>query len=129
VTRYLLDTDTLIDISHRIEPTRSRVRSLMARGEQVGVCAVNIAEFMAGVPPHERVLWATFFGRIRHWQIPRAAALHAGYDRYDLGRRGQQVSATDALVAATARYWNATIVTGNVRHFPMADIAVVSFRT
>lgn len=129
MTRYLLDTDTLIDISHNVEPTRSRVRSLMDRGEQVGVCAVNIAEFMAGIPPHERARWVAFFTSIRHWRIPRDAALRAGYDRYDFARRGQAVSATDALVAATARYWTATIVTGNVRHFPMTDVQVVSFRT
>ena len=127
--RYLLDTSTLIDLSHSIEPTRSRVRALLARGEQVGVCAVNITEFMAEVPPQDRPRWATFFARIRHWQIPRDAALRAGYDRYEFARRGQAIATTDAIIAATARYWGAIVITDNPRHFPMPDVQVVSFRT
>jgi predicted nucleic acid-binding protein len=53
-------------------------------------------------------------------------ARRAGKYRYDLARRGVQISATDALIAAVARDRAAVLVTRNVRDFPMADIHVLS---
>ena len=128
MTRYLLDTSTLIDISYRLEPVRSRVRALLAAREPVGVYAVNLAEFMAGLPLHDRPHWANFLADLRSWQITREAALRAGYYRYDFARQGRTVSTADALIAATAWYWQATIVMDNLKDFPMTDIQVVSFR-
>ena len=40
MTRYLLDTDALIDFSKRREPASSRILSWVDEGETVGVCAI-----------------------------------------------------------------------------------------
>jgi hypothetical protein len=129
VTRYLLDTSTLIDVAQGIEPVRSRVKGLIVAGEEVGLCAVGVAEFAAGLAPHERGTWPRFFTHLRYWSVTREAAARAGYYRYDFARQGRTISTTDALIAAIARSWQATVVTSNLPHFPMADIRVVSFRT
>jgi predicted nucleic acid-binding protein len=128
VTRYLLDTSTLVDVSKQHEPTRSRVRALLASGDDVGVCAVTIAEFMSGLPPRERPVWTRLFITLPGWRITRQAAQRAGYYRYSFARQGRQIETGDALIAATAWYWSAIVVTGNVKDFPMTDIQVVSFR-
>lgn len=128
MTRYLLDTTTLIDISRQLEPARSRVRAHLDAGDTVGVCAVIVAEFASGLPPWQRGTWASLAPRLRYWSTTSAAAEHAGEYRYAFARQGIQIPTTDALVAATAWYWNATVVTDNLKHFPMPDIQVVSFR-
>ena len=128
MTRYLLDTSTLIDVAKGREPVRSRVLGLLVAGEEVGLCAVGIAEFAAGLAVHERRSWPRLLTRLRYWRLTRGAAARAGYYRHDFARQGHTVATTDALIAATAWHWQAILVTDNVKDFPMTDIQVVSFR-
>ena len=44
MTRFLLDTDTLIDFSKGREPTPTRILQLLQAGDMLGVCAINTAE-------------------------------------------------------------------------------------
>jgi predicted nucleic acid-binding protein len=127
MTRYLLDTDTLIDFSKGREPTRSRVLEMIDAGDVLGVCAVNVAEFFAGLPLEHRHVWDEFFS-LPYWDISREAASRAGADRYQLGRSGKSVTTTDALVAAVARDHGATIITSNIKDYPMEDVTVFSLR-
>ena len=48
--RYLVDTDVLIDLSKGREPASSVIPAMAAAGEQLGICAVQLAEFYAGQP-------------------------------------------------------------------------------
>jgi predicted nucleic acid-binding protein len=57
MTRYLLDTDALIEFSKRREPASSRILSWIDEGETVGVCAITVAEFAAGLSPEQLVAW------------------------------------------------------------------------
>jgi predicted nucleic acid-binding protein len=128
MTRYLLDTDTLIDFSKGREPTRSRVLEMIDAGDVLGVCAVNVAEFYAGLPREHRDVWDDFFASLTYWDISKDAASRAGADRYQLGRSGKSVTTTDALVAAFAREQGATIITSNIKDYPMEDVTAVSLR-
>ena len=51
MTRYLLDTDALISYSKGRQPAVSRITQLIDQGDELGVCAVNVAEFFAGLAP------------------------------------------------------------------------------
>lgn len=53
MTRYLLDTTALIDFSKGREPARTRIPQMIAAGDELAVCAVNVAEFYAGVQPEQ----------------------------------------------------------------------------
>jgi predicted nucleic acid-binding protein len=128
VTRYLLDTTTLIDFSKGREPVRSRVLALIDAGEDVGVCAVNVAEFYSGLPADARPVWDEFFAALVYWDISRSAAAHAGQDRYDLARQGRPLSTADALIAAVAREQAATLVTDNVKDYPVDGLSIISLR-
>jgi predicted nucleic acid-binding protein len=48
----------------------------------------------------------------------------AGRYRSEFRRRGITLPATDALIAAVAFERQATVITANVRHFPMDDIRI-----
>lgn len=128
MTRYLLDTTALIDFSKGREPARSRLLRMIQTGDEVGVCAINVAEFYAGVPPEKRALWDAFVDALGYWEISRAAARQAGCFRYDFARRGQVLSTTDALVAAVAQERGAVIVTSNVKDYPMPEVQLLSLR-
>ncbi len=128
MTRYLLDTTALIDFSKGREPARSRLLGMMEEGDALGVCAINIAEFYAGMPLHERPSWDAFTNSLRYWPITFEAARQAGQFRYDYARQGKILSTTDTLVAATALYYQAIVITNNVKDYPMAQIQILTLR-
>ncbi|MFN8525758.1 MAG: type II toxin-antitoxin system VapC family toxin [Chloroflexota bacterium] len=123
MSRFLLDTTTLIDLSKGREPATSAVFSLIERGDELGVCAVNVAEFFTGVPPAERSIWTEFFSLLDFWPITPAAGRRAGIWRHDYGRQGLTLSSTDTLIAAVASENNAVVLTRNVKDFPMPEIS------
>lgn len=128
MTRYLLDTTALIDFSKGREPARSRLLAMIEAGDELGVCAINVAEFYTGIPSDQRAVWDEFIGALSYWDITHEAAARAGHDRYDFARKGQTLSVADALIAAVARHHGATLTTNNVKDYPMADITVLPLR-
>lgn len=56
--------------------------------------------------------------------VDGAVARRAGSYRSAF-RSTTRLALPDALIAATAREHDATLVTRNVRHYPMTDLAVV----
>lgn len=127
MTRYLLDTTALIDFSKGREPARSRILQMIAAGHEVGICAVNVAEFYSGLPAVQRARWQPFLSSLLYWDIPLTIATRAGIDRFDLARAARTISATDALIAAVARHESATLITENVKDFQMSGIPLLSF--
>jgi predicted nucleic acid-binding protein len=125
-TPYLLDTTALIDISKGFEPSRSKIRHLISRGDQLAVCSVSVAQFATGLSPSEREEWREFLASLLYWDLSLEAAFQAGIWRYDFSRRGIQLSTTDALIAATAWQHQATVITSNARHYPMAEVQLMS---
>ena len=124
--RYLLDTDVVIDVSRGINIAVARVDAWFVADDEVSICAIQISEFFAGVAPTERERQQRFLGAFVVWEIGWRAALHAGAYRHDFARRGVQMSTPDALIAAVAWDYSATLVTRNRRHFPMTDIRIVT---
>jgi predicted nucleic acid-binding protein len=120
----LLDTSVLIDVLRRREPAFTQVRQWIVGREELGICAVQVAEFMSGVRPQRRVPEYRFLTALRWWEVTPPAAAYAGFYRYDFARRGVQLDMPDAVIAAVARDWSAVLVTGHVREFPMTDIRV-----
>lgn len=127
--RYLLDTTVLIDLSRGVAGIRSQVDDLLGFGNDVGVCAVTVSEFMAGVPTHQRVRWGRLIDEFAYWDISRDAAERAGMLRYDLARSGITVHLADALIAGLAISLEAVVVTDNARHFVRAGVEVRQLRT
>jgi predicted nucleic acid-binding protein len=129
VTSYLLDTTALIDFSKGREPALSRIGAWLAGGDDLGVCAINVAEFYTGVAPSGRARWDHFLSLLYCWPITLAAARQAGVWRHDFARRGVALSTADTLVAAVAGDLGARLVTDNPKDYPMPGVQLVSLRT
>jgi len=128
MTRYLLDTDTLIDFSRGWEPTPSRVLQLIEAGDVLGMCAINVTEFYSGVPEENRIIWDDFFASLTYWEISRRAATRAGRARFIAARKGHALATADAIIAAVARENKATILTSNVKDYTIQGVSVGSLR-
>lgn len=126
MARYLLETTCLVLLGRNAEPFASRLMALMARPDQLGVSPINVAEFFAGIPPHEHGPWERLLTRLRYWSIEPADARQGGLFRYSWAREGRVLQVTDTLVAAVAMRVGATIVTENLKDFPMPEVRAVS---
>jgi predicted nucleic acid-binding protein len=80
MTRYLLDTDALIDFSKRREPASSRILQWIDGGVTVGVCAVTVAEFAAGLSTEQLAAWEKFLTSLASWDMsPQTAMRNPDY--------------------------------------------------
>lgn len=123
--RVLLDTTVLIDLSREPELVLPTLRISVLVAGTIGVCAVSVGEFFAGVPVLERPRWERWIADFEYWDISCEAATMAGHFRYDLARRGFALHIADALIAATAITMDATLLTNNVKDFPMPGIRLM----
>lgn len=128
MTRYLLDTDVLVDFSKGIEPVTSRLLAWIDGTDTVAVCAISVAEFSAGLTAEQAAHAEPFISSLTYWDISRQAAMRAGQDRYSFARTGVTITTTDALLAAVAREYEAILVTNNLKDFPMEDVRLLSIR-
>jgi tRNA(fMet)-specific endonuclease VapC len=121
-TRYLLDTDAVVDVLRG----RHHVASRLAREspDDVAVSSTTVAELLYGAccshdPVTSEHQVRRFLDVVR--QIPfgrHAAAVHA---RMRYAARRQNVGPYDLVIAATAASVNATVVTANTREFERID--------
>jgi predicted nucleic acid-binding protein len=124
--RYLLDTDVLIDYSKGVGAVVSQVQAWERDGDDLGICRVQVAEFISGVRLDDRSAGGTFLSAFRRWSITELAAIQAGVYRYDFARISVQIATPDAIIAGVARTTSATLVTRKVRDFPMTDIRILT---
>jgi tRNA(fMet)-specific endonuclease VapC len=128
--RYLVDTSVLIDLSRGIAGIRERLVALSASGAELGICAVNVAEFTSGIPGTQLWRWDRLLQEFNYWDISFEAAMRAGTFRHTLRRQGITLQVPDALIAAVAATVDATILSDNVRHFRLiSDVRVRSPRS
>jgi len=125
VSRLLLDTTVLIDLSKDSGDVLTSLNALVVTGAILGVSAVSVAEFFAGVPVSERRQWQRWISDFEYWTISRDVAVLAGTFRYDLARKGRALHIPDALMAATAVVADATLVTSNIKDYPMPSVRLL----
>ena len=125
MSRYLLDTDVLIDYAYGKEPAVSRIKGLIAQGDDLGLCAIAVAEFFAGLRPHQRDYWRRVLSTFVSWDVSFDAARCAGEWRYDFERRGITQATSDTLNAAVAVERGATLLTRNARDYPMEGLSLL----
>ena len=126
--RFLLDTTVLIDLSKGVPGVGGRLAAMADAGDELGICAVNVAEFFAGVPPDRRPFWTRRLASFAYWEITWEAAVLAGAYRQAFARRGRAIHTPDAILAGLARALGATIVTDNAKDYLMTDVKVLTLR-
>ena len=126
MTRHLLDSDTVIDFLQGVASTVAFVQNLSQQGDVLCTNDVVLAEVYTGLHPQDYQRAEQFLATLTYLPASDAAARQAGAWRYTYARQGQALSLPDCLIAACAQEHQATIVTGNVRDFPMPGITVIA---
>lgn len=117
MTRYLVDTDVLIDFLRGNEQAKQFIR---AHFDALLLSAITVAELYAGVRDgRERKTLDEFVGLLPVLPITGDIAVHGGLLKREYGK-SHGTGLADAIIAATATAHNAVLCSLNRKHFPMA---------
>jgi predicted nucleic acid-binding protein len=122
VALYLLDSNAIIDYLHDIASTQQIIHDLASQGQELCVCDVVLDEIFTGTFPVNERKTRALLEPMTFLSTSRDAAEQAGRWRFQFSRRGMQISLADSLIAATALDHDATVVTGNLKDFPMPEL-------
>jgi len=125
MSKLLLDTDVLIDLLRGRHATR---RLLAQATEQAIPCCsvISVAELSAGMRAGEESATEGLVNALVVVPVTREIAEVAGRFKRTIRRRTLELA--DCLIAATAFVEGATLVTGNVKDYPMSEVNVVRGR-
>jgi predicted nucleic acid-binding protein len=121
VAIVVVDTSVLIDHLQGNRAAAERLRIAIERGDELWSVAVVRTEVLAGARASERDATRALLDSLRWLDVTvgladEAAAIAARYLRSHPG-----VDNVDHLVAAATLRLGATLLTQNVRHFPMVE--------
>lgn len=91
---------------------------LVKAGHVLACCPINITEVYAGMRPKEET------ASLQHFPIAPPAARLAGELKRDYARRGTTLNLGDAIIAAVAIHYELTLLTDNVKDFPMKELSL-----
>jgi predicted nucleic acid-binding protein len=118
----LVDTDVLIDHLRGRREARDFLASKLTASAPVYCSTISRAEILGGMRPGEERAIGALLDALESVPIDEAVAEVGGMYRRRYGR-SHGVLLPDALVAASARVVGATLVTCNVKHYPMSDLS------
>jgi len=124
VANYLLDTTVIIDCLRGERETVEFLTEVASEGSSVGCCAINIAEVYAGMKENERQVTKKFLDSLEYYEVTRNLAEQAGEYKRKYSRKGITLSLSDVIIAAVAISNNLTLVTDNLRHYPIPGINI-----
>ena len=122
---YVLDTTVLIDALAGKARAASLVRELFREQHELCTCCVCVAELYSGLSAGAKDVADRLIGGLAYLDVTADQARLAGNIRYRYARRGIALSITDTIVAAVAMANDATLVTANVRDFPMEELQLL----
>lgn len=128
MTRYLLDTDSVIEYLAGRPDTVAQLQQLSSQGDTLCACDIVVAEVYSGLLQRDWSRGQAFLSGLPYLVTTAAMAQQAGEWRFAYARRGVPLATTDCLIASTAYGHHATVLTGNVKDFPMTEIRVLSMR-
>ena len=122
VANYLLDTNVFILTLRGVSNALDFLDAINQEKERLYISVVTRTEILAGMRPHEEHRTMELLDTVTSLPADEAIADQAGRLIYLDARQGIHLSFPDALIAATALQHNFTLVTTNIKHFPMPDL-------
>ena len=121
---YLIDTNILIWVLRGNKKYENLLQNLKNKNP-ISVSTITIAEIYKNIYPSEIVKTESLFNELQTWDVVTPVAKQAGFYWQEYTKRIKNLSLTDCLIAATANVNNLTLVSLNVKHFPMKDIQIL----
>ena len=124
MSTFLLDTSVIIDAINDKKNRRQFLRDLLQAGNSLACCAINVAEVYAGMRPKEEAGTVAFLRTLDYYPINFAVSQLAGELKRDFGKKGTTLSLADTLIAAVALNHQLSLITDNIKDFPMAGLSL-----
>jgi predicted nucleic acid-binding protein len=126
VATYLLDTSVIIDALNGKRSRSEFLLNLLRQGHLLACCSINVSEVYAGMRPKEEAATEEFLKSLAFYHVTWPVARMAGILKRDHARKGVTVTLADATIAAVAIAHEITLMTDNVRDFPMKELTLYS---
>lgn len=123
MARFLVDTDILIDHLRGYPRARAFLEERYRENDDLYCSVITRAELFSGLRPGEEEEVRALLNSLKEIPIDRFVAEEAGAYRRKF-RRSHQLLLPDALIAASCKVKGSTLVTLNVKHFPMKDLSI-----
>lgn len=124
VSTYLIDTSVIIDALNDKRDRRSLLLGLLKRGHILACCPINVAEVYAGLRPKDEAATEELLRSMECYEITWPVARMAGLLKRDFARKGKALGIADATIAAVAISHDLTLLTDNLKAFPMKELAL-----
>lgn len=122
---YLLDTDVLIWVLRGKKEIVEKVSQLKDEST-LSISVISIAEIYKNIFPSELTPTEDYLMQHIQLNVNQKIAKIAGLYWQEYAKQLKNLSLTDCLIAATANDHGATLVTLNIKHFPMKNISVLN---
>lgn len=97
---------------------------LLKQGHLLACCPINVMEVYAGLRPREEAATEEFLKSLDYYHVTWPVARLAGLLKRDHTRKGTTLTVADATIAAVAIVHELTLMTDNVKDFPMRDLTL-----
>ena len=120
---HLLDTDILIDFLRGRGEARAFLGRYEAAAELPVISVVSVTELWAGMRQGEESATGALLAALRKIPLSEEIAEAAG-NMLRIYRRSHGIELGDALIASSALQIGATLITRNLKHYPMPAVTV-----
>ena len=122
---YLLDTCVIIDALNNKRNRPGLLLDLLDAGHLLACCPINVTEVYTGLRPREEKATEEFLASLQYYPISRTAARLAGLLKRDYARKGVTLNLGDVTIAAVALDNKLTLLTDNLKDFPVDGLLVL----
>lgn len=122
---YLIDTDIIIWILRGNKKYEEFLQNLKDK-DSLSISVITIAEIYKNIYPSEIVKTENVLNELETWDVTPAVAKQAGLYWQEYIKQLKNLNITDCLIAASANVNNLTLVSLNIKHFPMKDIKTLN---
>lgn len=122
---YLPDTNIFIYAYHGLSPFAGKVKEWIEE-KRLLVSAIVAAEFLTGAEKEETEYFEALLDRFGAVAVDLSIARIAANYKKQFCKRKPGLKLPDALLAATAKVYDASLVTENRSDFPMRDIKITA---
>jgi len=119
---FLLDTSVIIDVLNGKRERDVLLTRLLNAGNLLACCPVNISEIYAGMRTKEQIATENFLESLDFYEITWRVAKLAGLLKRDYSKKGLTLSLPDTTIAAVAIEYDLTLITDNIKDFPMPEV-------
>jgi predicted nucleic acid-binding protein len=124
MTPFLLDTNVIVDVLRRRNDAHLLIEGLLNQGKPLASCPITLTEVYAGMRPHEEKPTRAFMKSLVFLPVTEEIAEHAGLLKARYAKQGKVLSVQDTTIAAVAIAYRCTLITENIKDFPMPELQV-----